>query len=98
MAFGAIAAQGASENCIDTNKLLDYKIVSDQKIILNFADGQKVMLLENSCPQLKFQNYFSYLPLDGTLCAKRDEIMTRTGDKCTITSIRALENPLDNQP
>lgn len=99
VAFAASGISAASANdlhkhmqsehaCLDVAMLTGYSVISDTKVIMHMQSGDFVMELENICPQLDYQRYFTFLPVDGHVCASRDRILSRTGDHCMISAIR----------
>ena len=88
--------------CIQADTILSYKILNDKTAIFSLASGPPVrMTLARECPQLKFHGYFSYIPINGLLCADSPEsigqsITTRAGLSCTIARLEPVaELPLD---
>ena len=82
----------ASKACLATDHIANYNIISDQIVMLVTnpdarGNTKQYLYFATPCPQLKFQNYFSFTPTDGLLCADRDTIITRAGEVCTIDAI-----------
>ena len=78
--------------CIDTNNIDRYKIETDDIIRLFMKSGEAfTMRLKRQCPQLRFHGYLSYTPTNGKLCTDVDEVTTRSGLKCRISSIKVMK-------
>ncbi|WP_308910986.1 hypothetical protein [Pseudokordiimonas caeni] len=104
LAAGPAAAAAAEENlapgpaCVVAERISDYKIESDTRVRLSISEGDDIyMMLKDACPQLKFHGYMSYTPLNGRLCAGRDDIMSRAGVTCRIASFY-LTHPKEPAP
>jgi len=83
--------QNTSNQCVETEKILSYKVESDELIRLFLKNKtQKILRLKNHCPQLYFHRYISYTPVNGKLCAGSDQIKTRAGLACRIGSIKSV--------
>ena len=78
--------------CINTNNIDRYKIETDDIIRLFMKSGEAfTMRLKRQCPQLRFHGYLSYTPTNGKLCTDVDEVTTRSGLKCRISSIKVMK-------
>lgn len=62
----------------------------DEGLEPDFLILDRLLVLEPACPQLHFQNYMYFVPVDGKLCAGRDMIRARTGESCPISRIEPL--------
>ncbi len=85
----ALVAQdsGDAKKCIDADKVSGYRIVSDELIRLEMQGQKDVLLrLKRHCPQLHYHKYMSFTPVNGQLCARFDDIITRSGTPCRIES------------
>ncbi|NVJ99539.1 MAG: hypothetical protein HWE25_15410 [Alphaproteobacteria bacterium] len=79
--------------CIDAQNIAEYKVVSDELIRLIMDKGPDVfMRLKRHCPQLHFHKYVSYTPVNGRLCARFDDIFTRSGTPCRIESFSSAQD------
>jgi len=75
--------------CVVADRIGGYTIESDTRVRLSITEGDDIfMLLKDACPQLKFHGYMSYTPLNGRLCAGRDDITSRAGVSCRITAFK----------
>lgn len=80
--------QEPAYQCLKTKDIRGFEIVSNTIIRFEMADNStSLMLVSPTCPQLKFHDYFSYIPVDGALCAGRDSLTARSGETCAVTSI-----------
>ncbi len=86
---GGLQAQesGDAKKCIDADKVSGYRIVSDELIRLEMRGQKDVLLrLKRHCPQLHYHKYMSFTPVNGQICARFDDIITRSGTPCRIES------------
>lgn len=77
--------------CVQTVDIEGYEVISDElvRFIMNGpADIQ--MRFKRHCPQLYFHKYVSYTPVNGKLCARFDNITTRSGTPCRIASFSEI--------
>lgn len=77
--------------CVQTADIEGYEVISDElvRFIMNGpADIQ--MRFKRHCPQLYFHKYVSYTPVNGKLCARFDNITTRSGTPCRIASFSEI--------
>ena len=78
--------------CVNTDNIDRYKIETDDIIRLFMKTGTAfTMRLKRQCPQLRFHGYLSYTPTNGKLCTDVDEITTRSGLKCSISSFKVMK-------
>lgn len=87
--------------CLIVDTITGYRIENDQQIRFQLTGGSEtLMVLKPHCPQLHFHDYFSYTPVNGALCAGRDEIKTRAGLPCRIDAIKPVsaENTIPPTP
>ena len=81
----ATAAPESGSSCISADQINGYKVESDELVRFTMHDGSTVLArLHRTCPQLHFHGYISYTPVNGQLCAKVDDIKTRSGMPCKI--------------
>ena len=84
----ATPSASAKPQCINTDNIKSYKIETDDLIRFYMNNGKKLTIrLKRKCPQLRFHGYLSYTPTNGRLCTGVDEITTRSGLTCRISSI-----------
>ncbi|SDD31655.1 DUF6491 family protein [Kordiimonas lacus] len=91
----ALKAQETAEakKCIDAGKISGYRIVTDEVIRLEMQGQKDVLLrLKRHCPQLHYHKYMSFTPVNGQLCARFDDIITRSGTPCRIESISEVSD------
>jgi len=92
---GPLLAQesGDAKKCIDADKVSGYRIVSDELIRLEMQGQKDVLLrLKRHCPQLHYHKYMSFTPVNGQLCARFDDIITRSGTPCRIESFSEVSD------
>jgi len=82
---------GKPLRCITTNRIMSYSVESDDTVRLMMR-GKKdvIMKLRRDCPQLHYHNYIAYTPVNGQLCARMDDIVTRTGLPCRIGTLTEI--------
>ncbi len=80
--------------CISAEDIVGYRTVSDELIRFELKDHDVMARLRKSCPQLHFHGYISYRPVNGLLCAKFDDVVSRSGMPCRIDSF----TPVDHTP
>lgn len=101
LAGGALAVSAQSRDdssepadkpeCLQADRIQNYKVESDELVRFEM-DGKTdiLMRLKRHCPQLHFHKYMSYTPVNGQLCAKFDDIITRAGTPCRIDSLEEV--------
>lgn len=71
--------------CISISLIRRAEVRSDRSVLLILRnEGRIEMVLDDACPQLGFQESFTYRATAGQICAGRDRIVTRAGDACLI--------------
>ncbi|MCJ9429906.1 DUF6491 family protein [Kordiimonas marina] len=82
---------GKPLRCITTDRIMSYSVESDDTVRLMMM-GKKdvIMKLRRNCPQLHYNNYIAYTPVNGQLCARMDDIVTRTGLPCRIGTLTEI--------
>lgn len=74
-------------DCIDADSITGYQVISDELVRLDMAGSAGILMrLKRHCPQLHFHKYVAYTPVNGRLCARFDDITTRSGTPCRIES------------
>ncbi|MFC4346614.1 DUF6491 family protein [Kordiimonas lipolytica] len=75
------------KQCINADKISGYRVVSDELVRLEMQGQKDILLrLKRHCPQLYYHKYMSFTPVNGKLCARFDDIITRSGTPCRIES------------
>ncbi|MBL4837792.1 MAG: hypothetical protein JKY34_09455 [Kordiimonadaceae bacterium] len=93
LAQATAPSANAKPQCINTDNIKSYKIETDDLIRFYMKNGQKLTIrLKRKCPQLRFHGYLSYTPTNARLCTGVDEITTRSGLTCRISSIAPAKN------
>ncbi|WP_417449075.1 DUF6491 family protein [Kordiimonas sp.] len=83
--------------CIDTDKIVSYQTVSDELIRFELTDHHVMARLRKNCPQMHYHGYISYQPVNGQLCARFDDVVSRSGMPCRIESLTELPLPSNNE-
>jgi hypothetical protein len=81
-----------SSQCINVEDILSYHTVSDELIRFELKAHDVMARLRKNCPQLHFHGYISYQPVNGMLCAKFDDVVSRSGMPCRIDSFTVLDH------
>lgn len=80
--------------CIITENISHYRVISDELVKLEMADASSILMrLKRHCPQLHFHKYMAFTPVNGRLCARFDDIVTRSGTPCRIQSFTIEPDP-----
>ncbi len=78
--------------CLTVRGVRDVKVIAANRVRMVTGDGRAwVLQVRDSCPDLAFHGYVTYVPVAGQLCAGRDELISREGYTCRISDIRPLE-------
>ena len=91
-AAGRPAPGETGADCIAADEIKGYHTVSDELIRFELKDHDVMARLRKNCPQLHFHGYISYQPVNGMLCAKFDDVVSRSGMPCRIASFTALDH------
>lgn len=78
--------------CVAADSLASATISRDGDVDLIVTDGRRLRAkLDDHCPALNFYSGF-YLKRasDGMVCARRDDLRTRSGGRCEISRFRTL--------
>jgi hypothetical protein len=81
-----------SSQCINVEDIVSYHTVSDELIRFELTAHDVMARLRKNCPQLHFHGYISFQPVNGMLCAKFDDVVSRSGMPCRIDSFTILEH------
>ena len=78
--------------CVAVRSLAGAIVNDDDEVDLILQGGARVRAhLDDDCPALRYYSGFYLKPQsDGQVCAKRDDIRSRSGGACRISSFRAL--------
>lgn len=79
-----------SSACIKVDDIVSYHTVSDELIRFELTSHDVMARLRKNCPQLHFHGYISYQPVNGMLCAKFDDVVSRSGMPCRIDSFTVV--------
>lgn len=83
-----------AKHCIPTDRIIGYKVESDDLVRLEMKGHKDVLVhLKRACPQLHYHNYIAFQPINGELCARFDDIISRTGLPCRIESFTEMTRP-----
>ncbi|WP_417459448.1 DUF6491 family protein [Kordiimonas sp.] len=87
------AAAREEMRCISTDNIQSYEVQSDEIVRFIMADADDILVrLKRSCPQLHYHGYISYQPVNGQLCARIDDLVSRAGTPCRIDSFAKAPN------
>lgn len=107
LAFAAIlsgSSVSAGPDCLPVGQVTKHAILTNTLIEFTLKAQQDseptrlFMEVGAACPQLAFHNYFYYVALDGELCAGRDQIQARSGERCDILALRTETVILSEAP
>lgn len=85
------ASAAETARCVSTASIESYEVLSDEQIRLRMKDQFDILLkLRNHCDQLHYHDYFTTSSTGDMLCARQDDILTRTGIACRIESLTEI--------
>ncbi|WP_417456311.1 DUF6491 family protein [Kordiimonas sp.] len=77
--------------CISTRNIQSYEVQSDEVVRFKMQGTDDILVrLKRSCPQLHYHGYISYQPVNGQLCARIDDLVSRAGTPCRIDSFSKI--------
>ena len=80
--------KGKKTKCLTTDEITSYAILDDRTVRFQLTGNRYAdVLVQKACGDLKYHEYVSYVPMNGQLCAKVDELITREGIHCRIKAI-----------
>lgn len=88
----------AGDRCIPAENITGYRTMSDELIRFEMTDHDVVARLRKTCPQLHYHGYVSYQPVNGMLCAKFDDVVSRSGMPCRIESFTKVQQLEGDEP
>ena len=90
MADTALQETGTA-NCLDMRQVASSSIDTARRVMFYLKTGDSVLFeLAEDCPPLPFHDYFTYVPVGNMLCAGRDSLISRTGERCPISRITVM--------
>lgn len=84
--------EDAAGRCIMADDIKAYHTISDELIRFELTGHDVIARLRKVCPQLHYHGYISYQPVNGMLCAKFDDVVSRSGMPCRIDSFTRIDH------